>query len=374
MTPYVVLITCICIEYFLIAKSNLIRKRNNRKKLFNILVCIELILFAALRAISVGPDTLQYTGGYNFYKNCSFSQIFTYSDLKYPYDWEYLYFVFTKLVGFFGLDQYAFQAIVACLIYIPTSFLIYKYSENDLTAYLSYFVFNLFQFSMGINRQMIAVSICIFSLKYIRDKKLFKFLITIGTASLFHLSSIVFVLLYIGYKYRNRILKSKVLLWIVPISALTTFFGRSLVENVAIKIMPAYAGYVGGLRDTTGGTYLMLVLYLTLLLYEIILRKKVVKYGIESENDENKFIYYISLISLVFALILQSISYSFNVMGRMTAYFAIFVTILVSNDTDKLFAKRNKALIFFTINVILIVLSMYKISTNQYLIPYKVFG
>lgn len=39
--------------------------------------------------------------------------------------------------------------------------------------------------------------------------------------------------------------------------------------DLGTQIMPTCAGCVGGLKDTSGGTYLMLALYLALLLYEL---------------------------------------------------------------------------------------------------------
>lgn len=331
-------------------------KREKQKSLFCSLICLEFILFAGFRALNIGADTKTYLAALDYYKKMPRGEILT-SARVYPYNYEWGYFLLTKLCAFLGLGSTAFLFVIAAIIYIPLFIFINRYSTDPFLSVLTYFASGLFAYSLGIFRQMIAISICLCGIRFVEKKKIVRYLIVCAVAAFFHKTALVMVLLY--FVNLLKIKKRRWLFLAVVIAAelILFFFSRKVIELI-IKIFPKYSGYIGSEYDLQGGSYLGLIYINVLLFFGL--------YFVVPRVGEK---YLLSVKAIALAAILQSCAYSMAIFGRIVCYYSVFALVLLPLIAE-CFAKET----FITktiLSIILMELAYITLSGATAISPYS---
>lgn len=301
------------------------------------LVMFLLILIATIRAPYIGADTTNYVSALEAYKNYSWGYLFTHN--VYPHDYEFGYRMFTKLCSVLGMSYTMFFFILALALYIPLLKFIEKKSPNSLVSVALYIgVFN-YLYSLGINRQAIAVVLCILSTHYIEKKKVTSFVImVVATAFLFHSSAIMFLAVYpVSWFIYNH--KDKMTMIYIAIIALEVVFviGGRYVAGIILRILPTYIGYIGSIYATTSNSYLMLAFFDIILIGCMCIT--------HNKSDTNISInIYISC--LLICCLAQAASYSFAIMGRAVWYFSTFMIILIPFIVENIFEEKSKQIVY----------------------------
>lgn len=343
----------ICIEGLFVQNFKFIK---NKKKVYLFIVAVELILFTGLRATDIGSDTEAYVHAIEMNRGISFNKIWNITDN--PYGFEVGYLIFGKLCSYFNMNATTFLFFVSILIYIPFFKFVYEYSKDPVISILAYFTFSHFYYSLGIFRQMIALSICLMSLKYLRSRNLIKYCLIIALASSFHITAICWLPLYWlsicdMKKYKRKI---------IPIGLACIPLGK-IIANVLLILIPRYEHYAGTERAIGGGSYLMLFLLFLLFLGCHWITKKSISREIE-----------ISFAALSLAIILQSVAYSFGLIGRAICYYTIFVTILLPEIVIRIFTPRSRKVAKILIGITLIILTIVtQFIGNKYICPFAFF-
>lgn len=134
----------------------------------------------------------------------------------------------------------AATSFVVCVFYF---YAIYKNSVNPVYSILLFVVNGDYFMSMNAVRQAMAMTIVLFSIPYIRNRKWIKAFLIIGFATLFHKSAFIFIVLYflvaVEWKpiiYMVSILATFVLagllkLMVLPFLQRFTSYGRFFLEN-----------------------------------------------------------------------------------------------------------------------------------------------
>lgn len=173
--------------------TNLIGKREKRDKIYLIITCIQLTLIAGLRASSVGWDTANYIEYYNMVARSS-SIV---GLIRRTISWiEPGYFVMCYIVKLFGGNAQISFIIASIIMYGPILNFIYRYSNNKIMSVLTIFCFPVFYDSLSLMRNAIVCAIFVWSMRYIEEKKLIKYLICTAIASSFHNIALLFIPLY----------------------------------------------------------------------------------------------------------------------------------------------------------------------------------
>ena len=220
---------------------------------------------------------------------------------------------------------------------------------------LCYFAFGIFSYSLGVFRQMIAISILFCGWHYVTERKLLKYALTVFIAMLFHTTALIAVLLYVLYGIKWK----RVILSVVGVELLLLMLGRPIVM-MAIKLLPKYAGYIDGEYDLQGGSYLMLIL-LNLILFACVIVGEIKK-----EHDD------LLICALMIACCLQAVGYSMAIFGRIVPYFSIYIMFAIPNTVDKL-GKKLKTVVTFLAVGVLFLLAYREFSGNAYVTPYYTF-
>ncbi len=322
-----------------------------------VLCFLELLLLAGLRAYTVGADLSNYLGALTYYSQMPFLELVT-AELVWPYDYEIGYFSLVKLCAFLKTGRTGFLFIIAAIIYIPTFIAVKKHSPMPYISILCYFALGFFSYSLGIFRQMIASSILLCGWRYVQERCLGKYLLTVALAMLFHITSIVAVALYFLYEVNW----GRILGWIVLVEIGLLVFGR-IVAELMLRVFPMYSSYIGGQYDTQGGTYLSLILLNAVLLASVLIRN-------ESRCKEEKMM----ICAMVLAICIQCIGYSMSVLGRATRYFSlymIFAIPCVLNNLKKKIGYQWTFVVTLLVVVILFGLAYNEFNGNKFLVPYS---
>lgn len=353
MNAYIVFLVIIIMEWILLFPNAKLTFGENisykQKKIFLIIVCSEMICFAGLRATNLGADTTTYLNALEYYSSLPHGEILK-AKLVWPYDFEIGYFWLTKLGAWLSLSKTSFLFLIAIFIYVPVCWFILQYSENPLLSVLTYFAFGCFEYSFGIFRQMIALSIVLIGTRYIREKKLVKYFVTIGVAMAFHTTAIIMLPLYWIYQVKIE----KKLKWIFVAEAICFISARVLVL-LAIKVFPKYSGYISGKYDVQGGSYSMLVLLNLIFVAGYIIERK-------EENRDNTILR-MSINATMIALFLQILGYSMGIFGRIVPYYSIYLLLLIPFLMNRYF-KKNIIFVHFIGTLSLIILFYFLVKSS----------
>lgn len=358
MTAYIVFLIIIILEWLFMFPGAKVKVGQEiaykQRKSFLIIVCIEMICFAGFRAIDIGADTVIYLDALRYYSNFSNDNILK-AELVWPFKFENGYFMLTKIAAWLSFDETTFLILIAILIYVPVCWFILQYSENPLLSILIYFAF-FFGYSVGIFRQMIALSIVLIGTKYIWERNFAKFLITIGLAMTFHTTAIIMLPLY----WVNNMKLDNKLTFIFVVEAIFLVSARA-IALFATRLSPMYSGYISSKYDVQGGSYTMLILLNIVMIAGFIMERT-------KENRENQLLR-MSVNAIVIAVFLQIVGYSMEIFGRVVPYYSIYLLVLVPFLLNRYFRKN---IIFMHIIVVFALVALFCFFTiGSKIDPYR---
>ena len=310
---------------------------------------LPLFLLSALR-YEVGSDYVSYREMYHIVNN---------SD---TYRYEILYTELNRLVYRIGLS---FQWVI-----ILTSFLflilIYKRilddsSIPDISVFLLLGMCYFFQ-STNIIRQILACAVCVYSIKYIEQKKWIKFLVAILIAFGFHKTAFIFLPAYIIYhlqiKTRYLLIAFVMIFLLAPyISSFVSFLVISTGFNHGYYL--TYFTYTGTNRSATG----LISLAINVLIYifgVIYLNKDDVR------NNGYMNLQYIAVLLSIF-------NGMFPMINRIRFFYGITAIILIPRILKCIRKYRLKRVLYTTMIMILFMAySVYieGISNQSGAVPY----
>lgn len=215
-----ILMLLIFLSFFIICLYNL-KKKGEKATLIVVLLVLSFslsILFACREFIFssnvIGTDYFEYK---HWFEITEFSNI--YSDVKY----ENIGFDFIiSLIKYLGGNFYIFLFISAFFINTSILFFIKRFSKNiglSIIIYISLF----YTSTWNVTRQWIACAIFLIAFKYLIDKKSWKYIIIVFISSLFHITSLILLILYPLSKLNNKAQKVIINILIVLVFVIVIF-------------------------------------------------------------------------------------------------------------------------------------------------------
>ena len=329
----------------------------DNKKIYCTVAVFQWTLLSAFRHYSVGADTYQYLNRFEITKYTSWKKVV--SDLL-----EYISNPFadglTKDPGYTFIEkvfQLVFKDYRFWLIFIAIFFTasmgiwIYKNSEMPWLSFIIYSSLFFAFYAVTGHRQTIATVLVVFiGYKYIKERKLWKFLVLSFVAFIIHKSSIVFVPFYFIANMNITALKSVFIL------------GGSFVFSLIGKPIYAPLAYTLGfgeeqIEESVGGagtyaTVLLLVCVFTLFCYP----------NVKERRDDSKFLYNAMFMTIFTTLFV----YQQQAFMRIQQYYSLFIMIMIPEIVMS-FEKRQRILISMCGTLVLM---FYIIMQNPY---YKFF-
>lgn len=292
-------------------------------------ICICLLMFLhGFRAASVGNDTIEYIRIFNEVKN---GYDFSMSRYELGYLW------FNKILSYFSSNPQIVFITSGIFIYYSVGRFILKYSAYPWLSIILFLSYGFFTFFMGAIRQAIAISILLYSFKYLLNGNLYKFLIIVIIASFFHITAVFFSFAYLC-RYIKPSLKNYSLL---ALFAFIGLFSFNLILSKLFSIFSMYEHYNGG--KYFGETRIASILYVVISFSILIISENIIRKRISSFSHEYQFEIRCEIVLVLFAVILFLISTKLNILDRIAVYYNLFTILLLPNAIRAL--KYNKRLI-----------------------------
>lgn len=216
-------------------------KKISKNKWLYCLLCMIMILVSGLR-FNTGNDYNSYYEIHYIINNTSIENLFQFVSTR---GLEPVFVFFCKFFSNFEVFIFASAFISISL----KSFFIFKKCKYPFICVFLYYSMYFLFLEMGIIRQSLAISVLLFAINYIKDKKFLKFFIIVLISSLIHSSSILFLPAYLcnhKYNYKNTTFLMIVLL-IAPLILYITQLHQILYFlpiNVISSRIDTYASVV----------------------------------------------------------------------------------------------------------------------------------
>lgn len=326
---------------------------SQNKKLFCILVTIQLILLSGLRHISIGADTYSYKVDsfditihetWRDLVNDFVNIIFKGADGKDPG-----YHLFEKLIQIFSTNYQVFLMVIALIFTIPLGVWIYKNSIEPCMSFLIYScLFSSFFTITGLRQTIATALVVLIGYKFIKERKFWSFLVLILVAFTIHKSAICFFQFYF---IANKTITKKYLV-IMSFVIIMMFIFRNQVMAILGNLM-GYEQYISQYEGAAPWNFTTLLLILTIITvwkYKMILKNNLLS------------THYIN--ALLVAFVFVPLTFIDPTGMRVVQYYSIFIMLLVP-EVIKSFSKRERVIVYYIAATLLIVL--YVKNNPQYL-------
>lgn len=361
MIFYSINILLIILNGIIIKPSRSIKNSN----IFLIIIFIQLLIIYTFRSYNIGFDSITYYQVFKEIDSFEWNNILNH--------WmEFGYMTLNKIIRSFTNNYNILFGIIGTIIMIPLFKIIKKYSQGVLISVLLYLMLGFYYDSMNIVRQMIGVSICMYSFKSIIDEKYIKAIIISIIAMCFHSSAYIFIpFIILSYKIKELDKKSIVVL-VALIVVMFIFYDYIIIFAKDFMNIP-YLNEGHLAHHVQGGQLNMFIVFFAISVLGLIYRKRYIKL-----YEDKKRIYDISLLAVIFGTMLQLISINLALIARFTYYFTIYSCILIPSII-KCMGKRDKILMLYPIIILFLIYHhIYLfVSENGYgkagVVPYQVF-
>jgi len=318
-----------------------IKDRQKRNKIVIVLSCFGLFIIQALRAEFIGVDLNGYLPAYQMVSSIN---IFAGERL---FNYEVGYTLYSQAFSYLNFSEQWYLAVVALTIIAPVAYTWSKYSTMPALSVFIYITIGFFTFSFSGLRQSIAMAIAFFSIKYIKEKNFFKFILCVGLAMTFHTSAMIFIAAYPLYYLK---LKPVHFTFIIP-AFITVFIFRA---EMFLLISLLYRGVAVEVEKTNAYTMLIIMIVVLVLAYV---------FGSKNKQDLqfNAYKNY-----MLIAILVQIFASQSNTIMRVGYYYYMFITLLLP---EVIMNQRDvKVRIFAVCALIVALLYFYETTTgNGYL-------
>lgn len=285
-------------------------------KVFLVSLSLLIWLMIGLRSTAVGADTHSYVENFVEYSKMSFSDMWR-AAINYK---EPLFIIITWLSSLIS-NNYSVFLLVWALFPAISLYCIFRdelYEKNDyVIAFMVFFLLGLFAFYVAGIRQTAALSFVLLSYKYIKNKKLLRFIICIAIAFLFHRSSLIFV---IAYPLRHIKIRWWYVFFLIGIFFLGSFINLDVISLFSKTLFDdVYENYALGYESNQSASAFIMQLLLFLFCF--------IKLKPLSQKDKsNHILFVLAIVGLFF----QSLSGMLAEMSRVSFYFCMFQMVLVA--------------------------------------------
>lgn len=274
-------------------------KTREQKRLIYYASCAFLVLVFVVQDGSVSVDIAEYMRQWEIIPQLTFPQMLVH---KFEIGYVLLCWVLERL---FVSDRILLVAM-SILILLPFCRSFEKETTAPMIALMAFVALGMYMHALIFWRQLAAMSILTFSLRYIRQRKFWPFFLTVLVAMTFHKVSVVFLPLYFVYRIP---INKWLLLACAAASVLLSLFGKPIIEFGIAVIYPRYLKYP---RLTDGGYTLLALLWTVTLLSYWLLREQM-------EDPRIR----IPFLILLIAAMIQPICFTFFWWLRVVLFFRI---------------------------------------------------
>lgn len=337
-----------------VRESDLLMDESRNKKvrwIYLFLAALPMFLLIAFRNQSIGADTGMYINHFNKMIKTSWLKLFDKANV------EEGYLTFVKLITMFTDNPLIYQIICATIYLLAITSFTNQQEENHFFILFLFGTLGMYTFMFTGVRQCLAISICLFSYRFIRDRKIVPFAILMFLAFYFHKSSILFVAAYLIYlrklSFWNALIYGAIMIFaVLYLDVIQQWFNQQLEYDYEIE-----AG-AGGIIFT------ILVVAMTAFTIFVVISNK-------DTSKNTQGLINIGLIAMFFWIIRL-----FNrVAERPSYYFLICVFASFAYSIATIKKQNERDIVKMLVIVLALALFVYRLMTNQAsFVPYSFFS
>lgn len=343
--PLVILFIIILWYNISIMPDSIVKDKQEKK--FSIIILTVIVVISALRADSVGADTIGYRGAFN---NMPYFQ--NLSELQERYGGYLGYYIPCKFVSLLNLPVQVWFAIVQSFYLYTVYKFIERYSKDKIFSILVFFTIGLYGFSVAGLKQTVANSWAILAFLAYIDKKYIHMIIYALLAYSCHSCTLIFAGAFGLYIIRNTKFFALFILFFI----ITSYFFADylLIQMVAFlneEHFESYLEFENSYKATTLIFYIVLVCLCC--------------YTIKAYKLQDKDVARYSLGLCLLACGLQALASVSSNAFRLAYFYTPFFMVLIPNTCyfQKRSIKTNLKIIYA---IILIFYFLYSNRNNPY--------
>jgi len=351
MTIYIVsFLICIILAY-------IIPRIKNKVWRYILLALIILILsvVGGCRDFIIGTDVEVY-GRPWFEKACKFDSLGEYlSNMSNP---DKGYLILNFFVSRFTQDANMFLFILQLICNSLVIVTLYRYKDKiplwlSLLTFLGIYYFRIYNFL----RQGIALALVLFSIKYIENKNLVRFIISVLIAATFHYTAVLAIVLYpLNYiaKSNKKIFNYIIIVGLISLVLITfnIIHVMTILHDIGILSDRLY-NYTDEFLNSTSKFNLIETAFRILFILLYALRFK----DLNGKISINKFMF----ICLILDVILYQFRIFMSYSDRISLYFGYMMMLVIPQLPDSLaISYKNRVVMKAVIAIIIIMYCYYK--------------
>ena len=311
------------------------------------LSALPMFFLVAFRNQDLGADTGVYLSHFEQMINKPWDQIFDRSRM------EHGYLIFVKLITYITHSPLMFQIIYSTIYLFAIASFINELEEDHFFVLFLFGTLGTYIFMFTGVRQNLAISICLFSFRFIKKRKILPFALLMLLAFYFHKSSILFVAAYLIYS-------RKLSWWNLFIYIVVMFIVVFYLEVIQQWFNDQFE-YDYGIEENAGGIIFSLVI-ISLTIFTIFLI-----YANKSLNKQSQGLINIGLMATLF-WVLRIIT---RVAERPSYYFLPFLFAALAYAINHIKKGEEKNTVKLVVVVLALALYIYKFFTSfSSLVPY----
>lgn len=325
-------------------------------KRYAIIASLGVVLLTGLRHWTVGPDSDAYAS----YITNLHNGIYLNGYDRFEKGFEY----FSKVVARYTGNYTIYFMIIALIIMIGYGVLLYKATNSYFWGIFLYITIGPFIFQITGLRQAMAMAMCAFSVKFVKEKKLIPYLLLVWLATQFHASAWVFLPLY----FIGRIKPSIKTIVLFSIGVFAAIYANEWIMNTANTLL----GYDKGYEDASGG-YINIILYLGVIAISVFTQywsmfteEGITEYDLLSDHKKYNVV---ALNMSIIAFITYILRYWFRMAERGSKYYMIGIVILLANYIESIEDEKTRRLVKFAVVFLALGLFFYRQTreSSQYI-------
>lgn len=326
----------------------------DHKKFYCILLGLIYFLIAALRGRYVGGDTDIYVSTFQYLSTRSYAVAEVFADAgRDPF-----FYAFISFLGKIWCNYTFLFTVVALMFTVSVTNFIYKYSDDPFLSWVFMLAFNLYQFTLTAMRQTIAISFVLFAFSYFLEKKWFKSVIFIMIASLFHLSALCALLVFVFCKVKVN----KKILYASFIPLIVIYLFKSRIATLFLSVFKEEGREYAVENKGEGLTMLLVITFIYVACMVLISKEKL------EQSPVLQKLFVISFLALIFEVMVPTQSIFF----RFAFYFLFAMAVLLPNVINNCIVKE-KNVVYAVLFLILSIQYIFFTMGSCYITPYYTF-
>lgn len=330
------------------------------KKTFCIVISLQLFLILALRNTAmVDVDIPVYDKAFQIIRDISFPNLLSETGffiLRGFVGFEGGYVLFNWLISHIGIGFHGFLVICGAINCVSVGRFIYKYSDNPLLSFSIFIAFDMYTYCFFILRQSLALSIILWAVPFMLERKRLKAMLIILLASSFHLTaSIIIPLLFV---FDKPITRNK-FIFVSLIGIFLTFVSPFIYNNIISKILIYFkVGHTDVHFQLNN--YVILISIFAILIFTFI------DFRIFDDKSLNLVCWGFLLLFLV-----EPFAMCNEVFARSTELYTIFIVILIPEIIRRYKDFKTSKLANCMAYVLMFGYLVYRLSSGSYIVPYE---